>query len=548
MGAGGAARTGPALEDFSRRAAARPGSVCRFPQEAVVSTPRVAVAAPDAYGVEAALQVAGAGGNAVDAAIAAIITCTVTQPGVVSPMSGAFINVWGRDDDPLVIDGNVEMPGRGRPPEAFGRGVEPIHIDFYGGLTVHAGHGSVATPGMFAAAHEANERFGRAPWRELVAPAAHVARDGYRLGSAAADYLVGAVALFARDPQSREFLYQGGGLPASGQIMRSPDLADSMEAIGRDVGVLYGGELGEAIAADMTAHDGLLSREDLAAYRTTTRPALRSRLGGWDIGVNPAPSIGGPVLTTMLRLLSERRVRHGVTHAGDVIDIERLVLGYRHRAIDRADDLEVAGRELIELLERLGPAGLEAVCASPETIHVSVVDADGLACAITTSAGYGSGITTPQTGLVLNNALGEPELNRRGLHALAPGTRLASNMAPTTGRRSDGSVLAVGSPGADRITTALFQVLGGVCLDRHPLQRAIDQPRVHVSVLDDGSERLEFEDEQPLADAVAATGLPHVQYPGVAMYFGGVGAAMLDANDGLQAAGDPRREAATGVG
>ncbi|GAB95673.1 gamma-glutamyltranspeptidase/glutathione hydrolase [Kineosphaera limosa] len=512
-------------------------------------SPRVAIAAPGREPVQAAIEVVADGGNAVDAAVTAILVATVTEPGIVSPMSGAFVNIWAPGGEPLVIDGNVEMPGRGRPDERFRRGIREIFIDFYGGITLFAGHGSVATPGMFAAVSEANARFGSAPWARLVEPAAHYARSGYSLGQSAASYLRDAFPLFDHHDATRAFVLQGGGPAVTGQIMRSPDLANTMEVIARDgVATLYGGELGEVVGADMDANEGLLSREDLAAYRTVTRPALRSRLGDWDIGVNPAPSIGGPVLTAMLRMLGQRRLEAGVSHAGDVIDIQRRVLEYRRRSIDQAHDLGEAGRELIDTLERLGPAGLDAVSTSSETIHVSAVDADGLACSITSSSGYGSGITAPGTGLILNNALGEPELNRRGLHALPVGTRLASNMAPSTARHGGGAVLAVGSPGADRITTALFQVLGGVCLDGHPLQQAIDAPRVHVAIEDDGSPRLHYEASQVLAEAVAATGLPSVEHPPLAMFFGGVGVAARHDDGRLDAAGDPRREAATAVG
>src|SRR5699024_716909 len=107
-------------------------------------------------------------------------------------------------------------------------------------------------------------------------------------------------------------------------------------------------------------------------------------------------------------------------------------------------------------------------------------------CAVTASAGYGSGMDVGGTGLIGNNALGELELNRQGLHALAPGSRMASNMAPTTGRADDGGVLAIGSPGADRITTALLQVLLHFCLHDEGLQEAVDRPRMHVRHLDDG--------------------------------------------------------------
>src|SRR5699024_12031240 len=94
-------------------------------------------------------------------------------------------------------------------------------------------------------------------------------------------------------------------------------------------------------------------------------------------------------------------------------------------------------------------------------------------------AGYGSGMTVRGTGLIANNALGELELNRRGLHSLPPGTRLPSNMAPTTARREDGAMLAIGTPGADRITTALAQVLLHMARTGEDLQTAIDQPRMH---------------------------------------------------------------------
>ncbi|WP_226344469.1 gamma-glutamyltransferase [Agilicoccus flavus] len=513
-------------------------------------TRRVAVAAPGHDPVDAALSVAAAGGNAVDAAVAAVITATVTEPGLVSPMGGAFVNVWAPGDEPVVVDGNVEMPGRAAAAERFTHGVDAHETGYFGGLTIYGGAGTVATPGMFAALDRASGRWGVLPWAEVMAPAIDVARRGFRLGGASAYYLgTAGDTLFAADPETKAYLRQDGTLPVMGQTLLSPQLAATFETIAADgVSTLYSGELARLLAADLAGRGGLLGLADLQEYRTVTRPALRSRLHAWDIAANPPPSVGGPVLTTMLRLLADRRRTRGATDASDVVDIQRTVLGYRYRAIDRAHDLETAGRELLELLDTLGPAGLEAVCSSPETIHVSVVDSDGLACAITTSSGYGSGVTVPGTGLMLNNALGEPELNRRGLHALRPGTRLASNMAPATARRDDGAVLAIGSPGADRITTALFQVLGGVCLDDHPLQEAIDAPRAHVVLDGDGSAHLEYEPGVGLAEIAAATGMRAVAHERLAMFFGGVGACLRHPDSALEAAGDPRREAATGVG
>lgn len=532
---------------------------------------RVAIAAPGALAVEAGLAQVAEGGNAVDAAIAAVVTAAVTEPGIVSPMGGAFITVWVPGEQPLTLDGNVEMPGRGRPRNAFGQGLEQIDMAYAGGITVHGGHGSVATPGMFAALDEAHRRWGRVPWAHLMAPAAAAVRDGYRLGTAAAYYLTfSGSRLFSWHEDTRAFLHQHGAntIPTAGSLMRSPDLATTLDTIGREgAASLYTGELAHIIADDMAAHGGLLAMEDLAAYRVAARIPLRTRLGSWDVAVNPAPSIGGPVLTAMLRALVERHAARELTTPREdataapglplvcdpavFIDVQRLVLGYRHRAIDLAEDLPAALDEMAGVLGTHGAAGLAAASTAPETIHVSVVDSDGLACSVTTSAGYGSGVTTPGTGLMLNNGLGEPELNRRGLHVLPPGTRLASNMAPTTARHDNGSTLAVGSPGADRITTALLQVLAHFCLDGMTLQDAIDAPRVHVAVDAAGNVRLEHEDGPGLREAARDSGLPYRTHEEIGMYFGGVGAA-LHGYDGsrevLLAAGDPRREAATGVG
>jgi gamma-glutamyltranspeptidase/glutathione hydrolase len=250
----------------------------------------------------------------------------------------------------------------------------------------------------------------------------------------------------------------------------------------------------------------------------------------------------------MLAVMLAELGRRGEWTWDDAIEIQRQVLGYRASVHDLSPDLEADGQDL---LARTGEHGLSALRGSSSTAHVSAVDADGNACAITMSSGYSSGLCVPGTGILLNNTLGELELNQRGLHALEPGTRLASNMAPTTGRTrrttSGGQrTLAAGSPGADRITTALMLVLGQGCLHGRDLQHAISAPRLHLRLRDDGFV-VEYERDEALAAAVARSGLPAHEYAEPHMYFGGVGAALGTHGGDLMAAGDARREAATGV-
>ena len=216
-----------------------------------------------------------------------------------------------------------------------------------------------------------------------------------------------------------------------------------------------------------------------------------------------------------------------------LIKAQRACLDYRQRRLDFADDIDPA---VAELLEQAQSGTLISRWASASTVHTSVVDDSGNACAITASSGYGSGEMPAGTGLWLNNCLGEIELNRRGLDAGPPGARLPSNMAPSVARRGD-AVLAVGSPGADRITTALQQFLINYLKLDMPLADAVAHPRLHV---DTSGETVQLKAEPGLD--LPDTDLPVTEFPGIVMYFGGVGAAVYDRQSGFDVAADPRRE------
>lgn len=508
-----------------------------------MTTTRLAVAATGQQALAAGLGVAADGGGAVDAALAAAFVALATEPGMVSYGGGAFVAVWPAGGDPVVVDGNVEMPGRGAPPDAFGRGVREVSTSYGGGLTMHAGPGSVATPGIVPAFGDAHDRFARLPWARLIAPASRAARDGYPMSPAASRYLAFvADNLFGADPEAYALMTRvDGSVLAGGEATRNPALADVLDQLATEgPGLFTSGAVGRSLVAVM-ADEGLVTELDLAAYSPVIRPAHTLALGDWTIALNPPPSLGGPILGAMLGELN-RRARW--TWA-DVIEIQEAVLGYRFDVHDTSQDLEADG---VDLLASVGEHGLAALRGSSSTAHVSATDTDGNVCAITMSSGYGAGLCIPGTGILLNNTLGEVELNRRGLHATLPGTRLASNMAPTTARTDDGRTLAIGSPGADRITTALMQVLAQGCLHGADLRAAIDHPRLHLRRSVRGAFTVEHERDPEIAAAVASSGLPSHEYAEPHMYFGGVGAAYRSVDGGLQAAGDGRRDAAVGVG
>ncbi len=512
-----------------------------------MSSHQVAVAATGQLSLEAGLAVAAEGGNAVDAAMAAALVALVTEPGVVSIGGGGFVSLWPAGGEPVVIDGNVEMPGRGLPSSRLGGGVREVVTTYGGGVTMHAGHGSVATPGIVPALAIAHERFARLDWSRLLSPAIRAARDGFPMSSAASLYLgFTADSLFGSDPEAHALVTRpDGSVLAGGELTRNPLVADTLHQLAADGPRLFThGAVAQALVSDMEAHGGLITHEDLEAYRAIVRPAHSLTVGDWHIATNPPPAVGGPMLAIMLGELARRDALHGGWTWADAIEIQRAVLGYRVEVHDHSEDL---GSDGLALLEAVGAKGLAALRSSPSTAHISAVDTEGNACAITMSSGYGAGMTIPGTGILLNNSLGEMELNRLGLHVAPPGTRLASNMAPTTGRTADGRVLAIGSPGADRITTALMLVLGQGCLRGADLQEAIADPRLHLRNLGREAFRVEYERDPAIAAAVLASGLEGHEYPEPHMYFGGVGAAYHFPDGRLAAAGDPRRAAATGV-
>jgi len=509
-----------------------------------MSTLRVAVAAPNRHAAEAGTQAVEDGGNAVDAALAAMLVALVSEPGTSSLGGGAFVTVAPAGSPAITVDGTVAMPGRGLPRAAFGRGLDRITMPYGGGTVTEVGHGSVATPGALAAFELAHRDHARLPWKEVVAPAAQRSRAGFPLSASASRYLGFArEAIFDRDAGIRAALRAPDGSPLlPGDTVHLPDLGDFLDLVAVEgAAAMSAGDVATALADDMAANGGLVTREDLAAYRPVVRPALTLRLSDWELATNPPPAVGGPVLAAMLLLL-EDACRAGGVDVAALVAVQRAVLSHRVRDLETAPDREAA---VTAMLTAIADAG-HAWNRSPSTVHVSAVDSDGTACAVTASAGYGSGVVAPGTGVWLNNCLGEHELNRRGVHALPPGERLVSNMTPTVGRRADGAVLAVGSPGADRIATAVLQTLLPLVCGEVSLQAAVDAPRVHVAC-DDAGDPLRVEYEADLArPAGVAADLSWREHPVRSMFFGGVGAAMLD-GDRLLAAADPRREGAVAV-
>lgn len=508
--------------------------------------PRVAIAASSEISAEAGAQVAANGGNAVDAVIAATLVSMCTDIGIVSPAGGALVSIWPRDGGPLVVDGCPEMPGRGQPLDRFGDAMWDVKFNYKGETLQGIGFGSVATPGAFAALDETWRRFGTLPWAELVQPAIDHVEQGFPLRGGAAEYLrYTHDSIYGWSQESHRLLHHGDGSPLrDGDALSLPDLAISLREIASEgADTFYRGELARRIAAGVQEAGGLLGESDLAEYRAVVCSPITLPFRDWRVATCPPPSVGGPCLAAMLHLLAACDARHFDEDAARwLVHTQNAILNFR------ADALDGAGEEVTDEVRRLLALAAEgdpsAFLKSPSTIHLSGIDDTGLACAVTVSAGYGSGAIAPGTGIWLNNSLGEADLHPQGLEGIVPGTRLVSNMAPSVARCASGEVLAIGSPGASRITTAIAQCLWHHLGFRKSLEDSVEHPRLHVEPFTD-VRHVAYERGLPVPPV---DGFELREFDRPHMYFGGVQAASWCPGEGVSAVADSRRSGAVAFG
>ncbi|MFP5298479.1 MAG: gamma-glutamyltransferase [Actinomycetota bacterium] len=491
---------------------------------------RLGIASGSVLGAEAAKQVAEAGGNAVDACLATAVMGWVSEPFFTSIGGSGFVAVRTPDDIVEVIDGNQMMPVTR--PSKPGQGIKRTYLDYSDGMYTGIGGGSIGVPGILAAVRRAWERHGSIEWEALLAPAIAAARDGFPFPKTSAYYLgVTFKEIWSQYDDARRLFTRDDGTPLQeGDLFVQPELAESLKSIAEEgPRTFYKGELATAITNAIQADGGFLQISDLDAYEAHVRHPLISECFGWRIATNPPPASGGASLVHMLSLLESSRLDDPVERLRAIAEAQRAATMLSFEGSQDADD--VASEVAEEQPSKRG-----------ETTHCSAADAEGYACAVTESAGYGAGLVI--AGMLMNNTLGEEELNPLGVHGLAPGARCHTNMAPTIAQKVEtGSVVALGSPGATRIVGAIAQCFLRVAIDNMPLIEAVAAPRAHLDRRDAG-DTLCFEPGLPGDRIEAFLKRP---YDDLHMYFGAVQAAGIDGHGNVQAAHDPRRSGASAL-
>jgi gamma-glutamyltranspeptidase/glutathione hydrolase len=511
-----------------------------------------AVAAGHRLTAEAGAEILRQGGNAVDAAVSAVLTSFAVESPLTGLGAGGFMLVHADGEDAL-LDFFVEVPGRGGADHRAD--LVPVSVLFDETPQVfNIGAASCGVPGTPAGLAEALRRFGSLPMSELARPAISYARDGVAVTAGQAYIFTVLEPILVEYAETRELYAPAGRMLREGELFRFGDLADALELYAAEgAEPFYRGDVARAISGWVSERGGTLGPDDLAAYEPIARQPVSARFRGHDVLTNPPPSSGGLLVALCLELLERlgsagaeevvaamaeaNRTRTEEFHAGlyDASYPERFLDGDRLDAL--AGELTTGGGPLADGGRSPGGAG--------STTHITVVDSAGRCASVTCSNGTGSGMLAPGTGVHVNNMLGEEDLNPLGFHALPPGRRLTSMMAPTLVLRDGELEAGLGSAGSNRIRSAILQVILRLVADGLPVQDAVDAGRLHF---EEGVVQAEPGVDEAALARLEERGIAVARWRRKNLFFGGAHAVARDPQSGeFRGGGDPRRGGAVAV-
>jgi gamma-glutamyltranspeptidase/glutathione hydrolase len=503
---------------------------------------RGVIAAGHPLTAEAGARVLREGGNAVDAACAAVLMSFVCESPLTGPGAGGFMLVHTPGGEDVLLDFFVAAPGQGADREAGE--LTPIEVEFSAEATqvFHVGPASCGVYGTPLGVAEALARYGTMPLSDLVAEPARVGREGHAVNEIQG-YLFRILAPILLSTEVGREIYAPGGNPLqTGDTLRLPEVADLLDRLGAEgPAFAYEGDVAAAVSDWVLERGGLITAGDLRSYAVVDRRPARASYRGRRILTNPPPSSGGILIAYSLDLL-ERVGRPGDLRAL----VEVMDETNRARTSDFATALHTEGYlERFLAKDALESAAGELHSRLGSTTHIAVMDAAGGCATVTCSNGSCSGVIVPGTGIHLNNMLGEEDLNPRG-HRHAPGARVPSMMAPTVVLHDDGTPeIALGSAGSNRIRSAILQTILNVVDFGLEAPQAVELPRLH---LERGIVEAEPGVDPRALDSLERSGWAVSRWRERNLYFGGVQAVASDPETGaLSGGGDPRRGGAAVV-
>lgn len=484
------------------------------------------------------------GGNAFDAAVAAVLTAFVVESTLTSAAGGGFLLAHTQDNRNYLFDFFCQTPRYKKPREKVD--FYPVGINFGGEVqTFHIGLGSIAIPGNLAGVFAVQQKLGRLPWEIVAQPAIERARNGFVITPFNYFTFQLLAPILLALPEARKIYAPDGDLLSPGQICYMQDFAATLtELTEGGVQEFYQGEIAHQMAGDL-ALGGYLTGEDLSNYQVVVRQPLRINYRGYELVTNPPPSSGGILIAFALKLLESFDLSNIEFGSRQHLQILAQVMALTNQARKQHYDACLYQSDIRQNF--LSPANLHPYQCQltnfinkwGSTTHISVLDEEGNAASITTSNGEGSSYVIPDTGIMLNNMLGEADLNPLGFHNWPENCRISSMMSPTILLRDGQPEIVLGSGGSNRIRTAILQVISNLLDFGFSVGEAVANPRVHWE------NNIFSVEPMPQPEVLAYLALPAqtqvVPWQEKNMFFGGVHAVRKTANGDLEGAGDPRR-------
>lgn len=473
------------------------------------------VVAEEPIAADVGVRVLRNGGNAVDAAVAVGFALAVTHPFAGNIGGGGFMLVRMADGRTRFIDFREVAP------KAAGR---DMYLDAKGHPTKESmvGWKASGVPGTVRGFEAAHKMFGTRSWQELMQPAVDLASGGIEISHEQMLAFHDYVDSLSASPESKRIFLHAGGFWQQGEVLRQPELAQTLKRIAeRGADEFYEGETAHRLAEEMQKHGGLITLDDLHAYHATERKALETDYKGFHVITAPPPSSGGAGLVQMLGMLDgsgyEKEGAGSASSYHELSEVMERFYADRNLYLGDPDFMKSPLDQMLDAsyIHKL-QAGIDAAHATPSavvrkpmttgadcvvegnhTTHFNVVDAQGNVVAVTYTIndGFGSGVTVPGLGFLLNDEMDDFAVkpgcpNLFGLvqgesNAVAAGHRPLSSMTPTIVLRNGKPFMAVGAPGGSRIITSVMQVMLNVMDFKMNVQQAIDAPRVHHQWLPD---------------------------------------------------------------
>ena len=516
-------------------------------RNAQVTAKRGMVASAHALASQAGLEMLKAGGNAVDASVAAAFAIGVVEP-----------NASGIGGEGMMV---IYLAATRKAVAIDYRSAAPAASDFPDGIP-DTGHAAAAIPGTVAGLTTALQKYGTMPLSRVLAPAARLAEEGFVISPTLAGVIIDNFDAIKKNAPLARLLCPGGLPLEAGDTLKNPDLGASLRTIaagGADV--FYKGALADAVAAEMAARGGRLTKADLASYRAIEREPVRGRYRGYDI-VSAPPPVAGVTLIEVLQILGAFDVSNETPLSPRYVHLsaEAMKRGFADFAATVGDpdfvkvpvaeltSADYARRRAAEIRpDTMSPkvaAGAVATQESPSTTSLSVVDAQGNMVALTQTISdfFGAKVVIDGTGILLNNEM--KNFGSRGPNAVAPGKRMRTMIAPTILLKDGTSFATLGTPGAARIVSTMTLLVSNLVDFRMSMQEAIEAPRFYAR---DTEADLSVEARMPPAttSALVRMGYSIKTYRDFDLFFGGAQGIVIDPKTGMRRGGaDPRRDGA----